>query len=148
MCKYCKYESDDRPCCEDCYLNRQSHMVFYMNLYRKCDFLCEGCIEFYYNRRRQEMLGIQKIVSIKEYNATHKPFCDKCELYEWNHTISFKNGDNYLLCNGCVKFFKNMKNKEMAGINMLITAFLRFLTNLSVVYTIYYKHYHGNKLFN
>ena len=47
-------------------------MVFYMDLYRKCDFLCEGCIEFYYDRRRQEMLGIQKIVSIKEYNATHK----------------------------------------------------------------------------
>ena len=46
------------------------------------------------------MLGIQKIVSIKEYNATHKPFCNKCELYEWNHTISFKNGDKYLLCNG------------------------------------------------
>ena len=43
-------------------------------------------------------------------------FCDKCELYEWNHTISFKDGDNYLLCNGCVKFFKNIKNKEMAGI--------------------------------
>ena len=54
--------------------------------------------------------------SIEEYNATHKPFCDKCEPYEWNHTISFKNGDKYLLCNGCVKFFKNIKNKEMAGI--------------------------------
>ena len=56
-------------------------MVFYMNLYRKCNFLCEGCVEFYYDRRRQEMLGIQKIVSIEEYNATHKPFCDKCEFY-------------------------------------------------------------------
>ena len=32
MCKYCKNESDDIPCCEDCYLNRQSHMVFYMNI--------------------------------------------------------------------------------------------------------------------
>ena len=41
-------------------------MVFYMNLYRKCDFLCEGCVEFYYDRRRQE------IVSIEEYNATNK----------------------------------------------------------------------------
>ena len=90
-------------------------MVFYMDLYRKCDFLCEGCVEFYYDRRRQEMLGIQEIVSIKEYNASYKPFCDKCELYEWNHTISFKNGDNHLLCNGCVKFLKNIKNKEMAG---------------------------------
>ena len=65
-------------------------MVFYMNLYRKCDFVCEGCVEFYYDRRRQEMLGIQKIVSIEEYNATHKPFCDQCEFYEWNHTIYFK----------------------------------------------------------
>ena len=126
-------------------------MVFYMNLYRKCDFVCEGCVEFYYDRRRQEMLGIQKIVSIKEYNATHKPFCDKCELYEWNHTISFKNGDKYLLCNGCVKFFKNIKNKEMAGIKdiekvrYLITAFLRFLNNLYVGYSICYKHYYGNK---
>ena len=45
MCKYCKYESDDRPCCEDCYLNRQSHLVFYLNLYGKCDFLCEGCVD-------------------------------------------------------------------------------------------------------
>ena len=33
-----------------------------------------------------------------------------------NHTISFKNGDKYLLCNGCVRFFQNIKNKEMAGI--------------------------------
>ena len=47
-----------------------------MNLYRKCDFLCEGCVEFYYDRRRQEMLGIQKIVSIEEYNATHKKYCN------------------------------------------------------------------------
>ena len=91
------------------------------------------------------MLGIQKIVSMEEYNTTHKRFCDKCELYEWNQTISYKNGDNYLLCNGCVKFFKNIKNKEMAGIKdikkvlLLITAFLRFLTNLSVVYAIYSK---------
>ena len=36
------------------------------------------------------MLGIGKIVSIEEYNATNKKYCDKCELYEWNHTISFK----------------------------------------------------------
>ena len=40
-------------------------MVFYMNLYRKCDFLCEGCVEFYYDRRRQEMLGIQKMLVLK-----------------------------------------------------------------------------------
>ena len=91
-------------------------MVFYMNLYRKCDFLCEGCVQFYYHRRRQEMLGVQKIVSIKEYNATNKKYCDKCESYECNHTISFKNGDNYLLCNGCVKFFIFLKSKEMGGI--------------------------------
>ena len=45
MCKYCeygRYKSDDRPCCEECYSNRQSQMVFYMDLYRKCDFLCKG----------------------------------------------------------------------------------------------------------
>ena len=90
--------------------------LFYMDLYRKCDFLCEVCIEFYYDKRRQEMLGIGKIVSIEEYNATNKPCCDKCELYEWNHTISFKNGDKYLLCNGCVRLFIFLKNKEMAGI--------------------------------
>ena len=91
-------------------------MVFYMDLYRKCDFLCKGCIKFYYDKGRKEMLGISKIVSIKEYNATHKKYCDKCELYEWNHTISFKNGDKYLLCNGCIRFFIFLKNKEMAGI--------------------------------
>ena len=65
-------------------------MVFYMNLYRKCDFLCEGCVEFYYDRRRQEMLGIQKIDSIEEYNATNKKHCDKCESYEWNHMNGIK----------------------------------------------------------
>ena len=27
----------------------------------------------------KKMLGIQEIVGIEEYNATHKPFCDKCE---------------------------------------------------------------------
>ena len=83
MCKYCEYESDDRPCCEACYLNRKSHIVFYKDLYRKSNFLCEGCIELYYYKRRQEMLGISKIVSIKEYNATHKKYCDKCELCKW-----------------------------------------------------------------
>ena len=91
-------------------------MVFYMDLYRKCDFLCKGCIEFYYDQRRQEMLGVSKIVSIKEYNATNKKYCDKCELCEWNHTISFQNGDKYLLCNGCIRFFILLKNKEIAGI--------------------------------
>ena len=90
--------------------------MFYKDLYRKSDFLCEGCIEFYYDKRRQEMLGLGKIVSIEDYNATNKPYCDRFELCEWNHTISFKNRDKYLLCNGCVRFFKNMKYKEMAGI--------------------------------
>ena len=51
------------------------------------------------------MLGTSKIVSIKEYNATNKKYCNKCESYEWNHTISFKNGDKYLLCYECVRFF-------------------------------------------
>ena len=93
-------------------------MVFYKDFYRKSDFLCEGCIEFYYHRKCREMLGIQKIVSIEEYNATHKLYCDKCESYEygWNHIISFKNGNKHVLCNGCIRFFKNMKYKEMAGI--------------------------------
>ena len=62
------------------------------------------------------MLGISKIVSIKEYNATNKKYCDKCESYEWNYTVLLKNGDNYLLCNGCVRFFIFSKNKEMADI--------------------------------
>ena len=91
-------------------------MVFYMNLYRKCDLVCEGCVEFYYDRRRQGMLGIQGMVSIEGYDATHRPFCNKCESYEWNHTISFKDGDKYLLCNGCVKFFENVGNEGMVGI--------------------------------
>ena len=91
-------------------------MVFYKDLYRKSDFLCEVCIKFYYDRKCKEMLGISKIVSIEEYNATNKLYCDKCELYEWNHIIYFKSGNKYLLCNGCVRFFKNMKCKEMIGI--------------------------------
>ena len=37
--------------------------------------------------------------------------------------------------------------KDIEKVKQLITAFLRFLTNLSAVYTIYYKHYYGNKLF-
>ena len=36
--------------------------------------------------------------------------------------------------------------KDIEKVLYLITAFLRFLTNFSVVYTIYYKHYYGNKL--
>ena len=119
MCNYCRYgryRFDDRPCCEECYLNRDTHIVFYKDLYRKSDFLCEGCIEFYYDKKSQEMLGISKIVSIEVYNATNKLYCDKCESYEWNHIISFKGGDKHLLFNGCVMFFKNMKYKEMAGI--------------------------------
>ena len=50
------------------------------------------------------MLGIQEIVSIEEYNTTRKPFCNKCESYEWNHTISFKNGDKYLLVMNALSF--------------------------------------------
>ena len=51
--------------------------------------------------------------------------------------------------NGSYYVLKNIKNKEMAGIKdiekvrQLITTFVRFLTNLSVGYTIYYKHYYG-----
>ena len=90
--------------------------MFYKDLYRKSDFLCEGCIEFYYDKKWQEMLGISKIVSIEEYNATNKLYCHKCELYEWNHIISFKGGDKHLLCHGSVRFFINKKYKKMAGI--------------------------------
>ena len=61
------------------------------------------------------MLGISKIVSIEEYNATNKRYCDKCELYEWNHTISFKNGDKYLPCNGCA-----MEQDIKSGIQVVI----------------------------
>ena len=43
----------------------------------------------------------------------NKLYCDKCELYEWNHIISFKGGDKHLLCNGCIRFFKDMKYKRM-----------------------------------
>ena len=39
-------------------------------------------------REGKKCFGIGKIVSIEEYNATNKPCYDKCELYEWNHTIS------------------------------------------------------------
>ena len=59
-----------------------------MDLYRKFDFLCEVCIKLYYDRKCREMLGIQKIVSTEEYNATNKLYCDKCELYGWDHNIS------------------------------------------------------------
>ena len=38
------------------------------------------------------------------------------QSHEWNHTISFKNGDKYLLCNGCVRFFIFLKSKEIVGI--------------------------------
>ena len=62
------------------------------------------------------MLSISKIISIEEYNAANKLYCDKCELYEWNHIISFKGGDKHLLCNGCVRFLKDMKYKRMIGI--------------------------------
>ena len=65
MCKYCeygRYESDYRPCFEESYLNRKSHIVFYKDLYRKSDFLCEGCIKLYCDRKRREMLGIREIV--------------------------------------------------------------------------------------
>ena len=41
-------------------------MLFHKDLHKKCDFLCESCIEFYYDKRMQEMIGIQKIVSIEE----------------------------------------------------------------------------------
>ena len=119
MCNYCRYGrygSDDRPCCEECYLNRKSQIVFFKDLYRKCDFLCEVCIKFYYDKKWQQMLGISKIVSIEEYNATNKLYCNKCELYEWNHIISFKGGDKHLLCNGCIRFFKDTKYKRMIGV--------------------------------
>ena len=76
------------------------------------------------------MLGISKIVSIKEYNATNKKYCDKCELCEWNHTIFVKNGDKYLLCDGCVRFLIFLKNREMVGIKDIE----------KVCYTIHNKH--------
>ena len=44
------------------------------------------------------MLGISKIVSIEEYNATNKLYCDKCESYEWNDIIYFESGNKHLIC--------------------------------------------------
>ena len=90
--------------------------MFYKDLYRKNDFLCEGCIEFYYDKKWQEMLGISKIVSIEKYKANSKVFCDKCELKEWNYIIIFIDKRKHFLCNVCSSFFINIKYKEMAGI--------------------------------
>ena len=32
--------------------------------------------------------------------------------------VNYVNGDKYLLCDGCIRFFKNIENKEMAGIKI------------------------------
>ena len=106
-------------------------------MYRKSDFLCEGCIKLNCDRKRREILGIREIVSSKEYNATHKLYCDKCELYEWNYTISFKNGDKYLLCDGCVRFFYKYEEQR----NGLHKRYREgTIVNLSIGYTIHNKH--------
>ena len=118
MCKCCKYgrgRSDDRVCCDECYLNGKTHIVFYKDLYRKSDFLCEGCVEFCCDKKWQEMLRISKIVNIEKYSANNKVFCDKCELKEWNYIIIFKDKRKHFLCNVCSSFFINMKYKEMAA---------------------------------
>ena len=64
----------------------------------------------------KKCLVYKKYLVLKSTMLPISHFAINVKSYEWNHTISFKNGDNYLLCNGCVKFFKNIKNKEMAGI--------------------------------
>ena len=40
-------------------------MVFYMNLYRICDFLCEGCVRFFKNIKNKEMAGIKDIEKVR-----------------------------------------------------------------------------------
>ena len=36
----------------------------------------------------EKCLVYKRIVSIEEYNATNKLYCDKCELHGWDHNIS------------------------------------------------------------
>ena len=59
---------------------------------------------------------ISKTVSVENYNANNKVFCDKCELKEWNYIIISIDEWQHFLCNVCSSFFINMKYKEMAGI--------------------------------
>ena len=59
MCKYGRYVYDYRPCCEECYLNRETRIVFYKDLYRKSDFLCDGSIAFTLDQRFQRAFAFK-----------------------------------------------------------------------------------------
>ena len=68
MCNSCKYgrgHIDDRVCCDQCYLNRKSYIVFYQDPNVTSSFLCDSCTKFYYDRKFHQMLNIDRIVTLE-----------------------------------------------------------------------------------
>ena len=75
MCQNCRYgRYDGRKCCNECRSNEKSHMIIYEDIYKESDFLCKVCIKSYYDRKCREMLGIHRIVSIKNANLLIRYF--------------------------------------------------------------------------
>ena len=97
----------ERPC-EICGIEESIDIILYEGIYRAKNYLCEGCVDMYYYGKVFDMSGIDRIMTIKDYEFTNKLYCESCifnkhALIEGKYIAYYENGARYLLCEGCSK---------------------------------------------
>ena len=97
----------ERPC-EICGIEESIDIVLYEDVYKAKNYLCEGCADMYYDRKVFDMLGIDRIMTIKDYEFANKLHCESCRFNKHVHIKDkyigyYESGVRYLLCEGCSK---------------------------------------------
>ena len=94
----------ERPC-EICGIEESIDIVLYKDVYRAKNYLCEGCVDMYYARKVIDMLGIDRIMTIKDYEFANKLYCESCRfnkhvLIEGKYIAYYESGVRCLLYEG------------------------------------------------
>ena len=102
----------ERPC-EIGGIEESIDIILYEGVYRAKNHLCEGCVDMYYDRKVFDMLAIDRIMTIKDYEFVNKLYCESCifnkhVLIECKCIAYYENGARYLLCEGCTHGVKEM----------------------------------------
>ena len=71
-------------------------------------YLCESCVDMFYDDKIRKMMGITRIVTVEDYEFNKKRFCENCALdgYEFvygSYVAYYENGSRYLFLGKCSK---------------------------------------------
>ena len=69
-------------CEEGCHLEGE-YVVIFWDRNRDEVLICEECLDFYYNRKSRQMLGIADVIGFEEYNTKYFNVSEHLRMIEW-----------------------------------------------------------------